>query len=113
MGHSIMALLRGILLGVLVCTTSGRRPVALQEHPKWFDVWKVPAGVPGSRILDAEAQYLRGYRGILSVADDARATGINSAAAAAAAAAAAFEYGPRPRPRWSQRKNPRTPNRNG
>lgn len=68
------------LFAILVAVTAKRfrSKAHMNTIPEWYNLWKIPAGKPGSLILDTTDRYgvLRGYKP--STAEDPRATGINA-----------------------------------
>ncbi len=73
-----LSLLTLFLLIVGAATKKLRSHTKVNTIPEWYNLWKIPAGKPGSLILDTTDRYgvLRGYKP--PTAEDPRATGINA-----------------------------------
>jgi hypothetical protein len=73
-----MISLRTFLYTTLIVLTNAIRHTLSSPVPAWYSIWKIRAGVPGTKILDAAERHgiLRGYNPPHS--EDPHATGINS-----------------------------------
>jgi hypothetical protein len=70
-----------IILSLIAISTSIRinPKKGINSPPKtWYNIWKIRAGLPGTLILDSAERHgiLRGYKP--QIAEDPKATGINS-----------------------------------
>lgn len=77
-----MISLRSVLLTLLLVPHITAKRLRFKSYvrtaPEWYNLWKIPAGKPGTLILDTTDRYgvLRGYKP--PTAEDPRATGINA-----------------------------------